>query len=530
MKKKIIVLIILIVFILAMTLLIVTSAFMKVVENNSDLTEVSLSSCAKITLEGEKSINLENSYPMSRNRGLQTTPYTFKVTTSCDAYVGFELYIATLNSNTMDASNIHYIITNKESKKVLAEGTLTSSLETYDFSDTEIAELNTGLGSTYAKIYNIYTAALPLKNTLEYDLYLFVDESVTSSSGTFQAGVAIKSYEREKIALKINDICDNESVFTDCIKKLAIWEEESNVYYHNSMLENSAGDNSYRYAGSYDKVNNFVCFGSDAETCPTNNLYRIIGIFENRVKLIKWDYALKDSLGVTDDYALDYGSKMESLKWTPGVNKGENSVSEIGAYYWNYKNDTEVNDGYGSNTWSTSLLNKGNLNTNFLNTFDDIWKNKIAMTTWKVGGNLADKIQYATVNITYQNEIVSPVSINSTDNLVEYESKIGLMYVSDYGYASEKILWKESMFNFNQTFLDSNKIGDLNWMYMGLVEWTITRNSKTSYYSYNIDYDGGIDYSYTYRSYAVRPVFYLNSDVKVFGNHQGTKTDPIRIN
>ena len=38
-------------------------------------------------------------------------------------------------------------------------------------------------------------------------------------------------------------------------------------------LANSAGDNSYRYAGA--NPNNYVCFGSTASTCPSANLYRI---------------------------------------------------------------------------------------------------------------------------------------------------------------------------------------------------------------------------------------------------------------
>ena len=49
------------------------------------------------------------------------------------------------------------------------------------------------------------------------------------------------------------------------------------------LLANSAGDNSYRYAGA--NPNNYVCFGSTANTCPSKNLYRIIGVFGDQVKL-----------------------------------------------------------------------------------------------------------------------------------------------------------------------------------------------------------------------------------------------------
>ena len=54
---------------------------------------------------------------------------------------------------------------------------------------------------------------------------------------------------------------------------------ENGIYYHDANLTNGAGDNSYRFAGASAEVNNYICVGSDAETCPEDNLYRIIGVF-----------------------------------------------------------------------------------------------------------------------------------------------------------------------------------------------------------------------------------------------------------
>ena len=71
----------------------------------------------------------------------------------------------------------------------------------------------------------------------------------------------------------------------------------NNIYYHDNSLENGAGDNSYRYAGSSETTNNYVCFGSDATTCPEDSLYRIIGVFDGQVKLIKSNKASSDLLG-----------------------------------------------------------------------------------------------------------------------------------------------------------------------------------------------------------------------------------------
>ena len=62
---------------------------------------------------------------------------------------------------------------------------------------------------------------------------------------------------------------------------------ENSLYYHNSSLTNGAGDNSYRYAGASDSVNNYICLGSDTTTCPDANLFRIIGVFGDKTKVIR---------------------------------------------------------------------------------------------------------------------------------------------------------------------------------------------------------------------------------------------------
>ena len=161
-KARIIILSVLAVLIVVVLSVSITTAFMKPIDQGGNITEVSLSSCAKIKLEGTTSIKLTNSYPMSRNKGLQTTPYTFTVTSYCDTYVGFNLYLATLNTNTLVASNIHYIITEKGSKEALVEGTLTSSLDdASNFTDAEKTELNTGLSGTYGNIFKLYNNKVP---------------------------------------------------------------------------------------------------------------------------------------------------------------------------------------------------------------------------------------------------------------------------------------------------------------------------------------------------------------------------------
>ena len=519
-KTRLIIIGILSIIIVILLSLGLTKAFMKPVEQGGNLTEISLDSCAKIKLTGTSSINLSSSYPMSRNRGLQTTPYSLTVTSYCDSYVGFNLYIATLNTNTLTDENIHYILTEKGSKTAVVEGVLSSTTDgSSDFSDTDKTELNTGLKGTYGSIYKIHNTTVALKGNKQYDLYLFVDESSTNTSmnKTFKAGVAVKAYDRETVGL---EMCTSGQNLSDCIISYAnLGSDVSNIYYHDSSLTNGAGDNSYRYAGA--NPNNFVCFGTTESPCPTDNLYRIIGVFgenyhgvtgKQLVKLIKYDYMTKDELGTDGDYSQTYKEFGMDSTYKGTYGDGE----RIGVYFWN--NDA------GTNTWSTSLLNKTNLNTNFINNIGTTWANKIATVTWKVGGNTYANIRDAVPATTYQNEIVNPVTTNTTDNAIEYSAKIGLMYVSDYGFAASPEAWTLTMSSYNNTTATNN-----NWMYMGLYEFTISRIADRSDFAFHVGRDGGVYDDNVDLDDGVRASFSLESSVS-YVSGSGSMSDPVRIN
>ena len=296
---------------------------------------------------------------------------------------------------------------------------------------------------------------------------------------------------------------------------------ENNIYYHDSDLANGAGDNSYRYAGA--NPNNFVCFGSDTSPCPTDNLYRIIGVFgenyhgvtgKQLVKLIKYDYMTTDELGTDGDYSQTYKEWGMDSTYKGTYGDGE----RIGVYYWNYKAT-----GSATNTWSTSLLNKTNLNTNFINYLGTTWANKIATVTWKVGGNTYANISDVVPATTYQNEIVNPVTTNTTDNATTYSAKIGLMYVSDYGFAASPDAWTLTMSSYNNTTAKNN-----NWMYMGLYEWTISRFADHSNIAFFV-YSDGVGYDIVNSGYGVRASFSLESSVS-YVSGSGSMSDPIVIN
>ena len=217
-------------------------------------------------------------------------------------------------------------------------------------------------------------------------------------------------------------------------------------------------------------VNNYVCFGSDEATCPTDNLYRIIGVFGDQVKLIK-----STSIG--------------SMKWDSS-----------------------------SNTWSTAILNTY-LNGTYLTNLGDS-ANMITTTTWKVGGNTYDNITGAVPKTVYANEITSPVTTNTTDSATTYSAKIGLMYVSDYGFAADSSTWATAL-------KYCGSYTSVNWVASVYHEWTISRDSGSSTGVFGSEW-WLVDSWDTRSTLAVRPVFYLTSSA-TYSSGVGTSDNPYRL-
>ena len=291
-------------------------------------------------------------------------------------------------------------------------------------------------------------------------------------------------------------------LLADYIKSLYTDQGSNGIYYHISSLANSAGDNSYRYAGA--NPNNYVCFGSNVSPCPDDNLYRIIGIFGSEVKLIKYDYAQTNLLGSNGNF---YNSSYTSVYWgSSSYYKGNLDQSLIPIYKWTLTEDV---------IWSSSNLNKINLNQNYLNNIGNSWASLISFHNWKSGD-----ISYK-YGDTAKNFFSVEQENNSNGTL--YNAKIGLMYVSDYGYAVSPEYWTTRINGYNS-------VRDSNWLFMGLYEWTITVNTNGSYVWY-VGYSGSANSGYpasTTDYHAIRPCFYLDDNVKYIGG-SGTSSDPYRI-
>ena len=239
------------------------------------------------------------------------------------------------------------------------------------------------------------------------------------------------------------------------INEVYIEDGENNLYFHDGQgsytnANQEAGDNSYRYSGA--NPNNYVCFGSDDVPCPNDNLYRIIGVFGNEVKLIK-------------------------------------NESYIETYWGRY-----------SNSWSSSNA-RSILNGTYLSSFSSEWQSMISNHSWKVGGITYSIGRNDTLKSVYNYEV------GSNSSSTTWWGKIGLMYLNDYGYANSPEYWDGRIFG-----TDYNWLVYYNWEW---TITRVSDYSRNAFYIFSgsigdmsiemNDYDGNL-----------RPAFYLNANVKMF--------------
>ena len=277
------------------------------------------------------------------------------------------------------------------------------------------------------------------------------------------------------------------------------YEMENNYYSVLYQTLDLAAEQAYKDGYLVkNSINNFVCIGSDADVCPNDNLYRIIGVFDGRIKLIKYDYATLTQLGTGTMY--------------------ENYVSTSGQTW--YKGHLSNIYRYSNASWRYSDLKETHLNTNYinyLNKIDPKWVEMIEAMSWKVGENTLNSRKPKDA-YTYE---ITNVTTTSTD-------KIGLMYVSDYAYAASPIHWNKVLYNSSYMLATSNDYKRAtvnNWMYMGYWDWTI---SGTSSKLYAIELNGEIDSNNADTGMGVRPTFYLRKEIGLNGG-TGEMDDPFRI-
>ena len=264
----------------------------------------------------------------------------------------------------------------------------------------------------------------------------------------------------------------------------------------------NTSDQNIRYYGS--DPNNYVSFN--------NELWRIIGVFGNNVKLVR-----SEKLG-----DLSWDSSESSVNGGYGVN--EWSQADLQNY---------LNKMYYGGTSVTCYNGKSNKTTTCpTNTIDETAKTLIDNHIWNTGA-----IEYNTRTDTvafYKDERGNQTgkicsSGNNCNDTVErtttWPGYIGLPYPTDYAYASSENICETNMVkqDSSNAYICKNN----NWMFKNIWYWTLSPSASSgiSRFVWLVHSDGDVRYSNAANGGAVFPAIYLKSNILIESG-KGTSDNP----
>ena len=370
------------------------------------------------------------------------------------------------------------------SPELVYQGTLTENpqiiLEQADFDVTTLEK------TTYYLVYHY-------KNNGNQD-----DQQGKTFTGTITVRLINEKLTFEDAILACNDTAAN------CIKDNANLSKE---------IATDDPDNNARYIGA--NPNNYVSFNEE--------LWRIIGVMnsvddgtgtkETRLKIIRNEPIGKYSW---DNKGNGTGSSINGNGSNDWSDSALQQVLNSGAYY----NRTIGNCPYGRNEATTTC----DFSTIGLT---DEAKTLIGNTVWNLGGS--STIIDVTASMFYERERGDTVY---TGRPTEWIGKIGLIYPSDYGYATSGGSTTNRASCLATELYNWDSVRDCynnNWLYRsGTAQWTLAHSSRDPFSVFNINSNRMYVFIATTTSYTVSPTLYLSSNVRISGG-DGSESNPFTL-
>ncbi len=282
----------------------------------------------------------------------------------------------------------------------------------------------------------------------------------------------------------------------------------------NNLMKDTAGN--IRYYGA--SPNNYVYFNCDSYPSTNCELWRIIGVFDGKIKLIRnktidlysWDNKNKSTGAETaygkNDWTTARLMKLLNPSTYYTIDANDNGKGQ--SLYWNATSGA-CYSGQNNATISCNFTSKGIKN--------DTTRNMIAETTWNLGGWDTSEIFS---NEMYEKERGTTTVSNSSDGITRattWTGKIALPYPSDYGYATDLSKCSQTLFNYNSG-TDSYACRSNDWMYSIITNsgindgWLLTPYSGYAYMAFGVHSSGYVNGYGVYTAFMVAPVLYLGSD------------------
>ncbi len=258
-------------------------------------------------------------------------------------------------------------------------------------------------------------------------------------------------------------------------------------------------DNNIRYIGA--NPNNYVyfnCSDYSNQSDSTCEKWRIIGVFKN---MTKEDGSKEDLVKIIRDDSLG------NIAWASNGNDWSKASLQ-----------TILNGDYYNGTYATGAFK------------NDSTRNAIESVVWNLGGTASYDSALASYWYGYE---------RGTDvysgHATTWTGKIGLMYPSDYGYATSGNSttdratciattlayegWSEASDCKNNDYLSKSSYD----------QWTLASNSSNSSNAFVVSTAGFVYNDGVYYTFGVRPAAFLKSNILLSGVGDGSSNSPYQL-
>ena len=428
---------------------------------------------------------------------------------SYDIYGKIELTVNTIGTNLSNSPAIKYAVVNNGN--VLKEGSLKGTTS----------------GSKVTILKNLY-----LEQTKQiYTVYVWLDNSeelgnISNESLSISVDCTA-SLQKEPTAVEyITNLYTNASK-TPATNNGKDYNTAPSVSLMNDRLGGTTTDldgGNIRYYGASPK--NYIyfnCSDYSNQTSSTCETWRIIGVFDGKLKLIR-----NESIG---NYSWDNKNTSTGAESSSGKNDWTTArlmkLLNPSDYYTVDSNDNGLGQSLYYNSTSGkcySGIGNATVDCDFTSTGikTEATRDMIAEVIWNLGGWNSSSV-YS--NQMYEYERGTRVY---TRRPTTWTGKIALAYPSDYGYAVDLSLCTQNLNNYDNSTCTAN-----NWMKSILgtssASWLLTPYSGSSYNAWGVPSDGSVYQGYlACYAHGAAPVLYLSSELEIESG-DGSSGSPYKL-
>ena len=516
-----------------------------VISGNTECLDIESTKGSDIT--GEELLLLDESSIINNNKitikeGMVVTNVTAKIKSGCTigAYMTLNLNVTSLNSAFTSSGNstgaLKYVVATYDPTTYPTVNASTLKDKSFDI-DENAEIINTGVITSTGTI-KLKEKQLSTSETVSYLIIFYIDGDLANNDAAGTGNNFTTSITAEVTQRDLSELVTENVSAVDFITNLYTSASKTEVKNNNdtitynyatsvNLMNDRLGSMStgidagnIRYYGA--SPNNYIYFNCDDysnQTSSTCEIWRIIGVFDGKVKIMR-----NESIGSYswDNKNTNTGAEDNKGKnnWTDAtimkiLNQGYESETG-GSLYWNRKNDTC----YSGNSGTDTTQKTKNCYMSNVGLKNEVTKNMISVGNYSLLGWNNNQI-YS--NQIYNYEILTGGVYNEATRDKVWTGKISLPYPSDYGYAVDFSKCRNDL----QHYSDSTCTGN-NWMFSSASQWLLTSNSSYSRSVWVVNSSGGVEYYYAYSENSIRPVLFLDSKLIIESGY-GSSSAPYQL-